>query len=165
VPLSLLVVDAAMVVLSLAALLCAVGEYRGIVKHWHVLRPGLFSTAAAVAMVAYPRWTDLLEPERAIIAVVTLLAGAVRGRFMKVDSDRMNGVADLHRPADGVVVAAVQAAMAGIDLVLDIRAGGLTRLTPTIELILILAAAYLLGRSLTLWKHVRTSQHLDLIEK
>jgi hypothetical protein len=49
-------------------------------------------------------------------------------------------------------------------MVLDIKPGGLNDLTPTVELVMIATAAYLLGRSVTLWMHVRTSADKQLIE-
>ena len=161
----LLLLDGAMVVLSLAALFFAVRERRRVVKHWHLLLPGLFALAASVAMVAFPRVSDLWEPQRVIVAMLALLVGAARGRFMKLASDRIFKVAHLRNPVDSTVVAAVQAVFAALDMALDFMARGLTPLTSPIELLQIAAAAYLLGRSVTLWMHVRTSTHIDLIAR
>jgi hypothetical protein len=52
-----------------------------------------------------------------------------------------------------------------LDMALDFKASGLTPYTSPIELIQIVAAAYLLGRSITLFTHVRTSTHIDLIAR
>jgi hypothetical protein len=161
----LLLLDGAMVALSLAALFFAVRERRRVVKHWHLLLPGLFAVAASVLIVAFPRVSDLWEPQRLIIAMLAFLIGAARGRFMKLASDRVYKVAALHNPVDSTVLAAVQAVFAMLDMALDFKASGLTPYTSPIELIQIVAAAYLLGRSITLFTHVRTSTHIDLIAR
>lgn len=160
----LFLIDAVMVVLALAALFAAIWQHHRIVKHWHMLLPGLLSLGASFALVGYPRWTHVLETERLTLAVVLLLTGALRGRTMKLASDRVNKVAVVRNAVDGIVVAAVQAATAALDMALDIRADGLTRFTYTFEMILIATAAYLLGRSLALWVHVRTSADVQLIK-
>ena len=157
-------IDAVMVVLALAALFAASWHHHRIVKHWHMLLPGLLSLGASFALVGYPRWTHLLEAERFTLAVVLFLAGALRGRTMKLASDRVNKVAAVHNAVDGIVVAAVQAAAAALDMALDIKAGGLTPYTYTFEMILITTAAYLFGRSLTLWMQVRRSPDVQLIK-
>jgi hypothetical protein len=157
-------IDAVMVVLALAALFAAAWQHHRIVRHWHMLLPGLLSLGASFALVGYPRWTHLLETERFTLAVVVLLAGALRGRTMKLASDRVNKVAAVRNAVDGIVVAAVQAAAAALDMALDIRADGLTRFTYTFEMILIMTAAYLLGRSVALWMHVRRSADVQLIK-
>lgn len=161
----LLLLDGTMVVLSLGALFFAVRERRRVVKHWHLLLPGLFALAASVALVAFPRVSDLWELERLIIAVPALLVGAARGRFMKLASDRIYKVAALRNPMDSIVVAAVLVASAVLDTGLDFLARGLTPLTSPIEVLQIVMAGYLLGRSLTLFTHVRTSAHVDLVSK
>ncbi len=148
-------IDAVMVVLALAALFAAVWQHRRIVGHWHMLLPGLLSLGASFVLVGYPRWTHLLETERFTLAVVVLLAGALRGRTI---------VAAVHNAVDGIVVAVVQAAAAALDMALDIKAGGLTPFTYTFEMILIGTASYLLGRSVTLWMHVRRSADVQLIK-
>jgi hypothetical protein len=155
--LHLFLIDVVIVALALAALVAALRQHRRIVPYRHMLLPGLLSLGASFALVGYPRWTEVLELQRLTLAVSALLVGAVRGRTMKLASDRVKKVAALHNAVDGIVVAAVQAGVAGLDMVLDFRAGGLTPFTSTIELILITTAAYLLGRSLTLWRRVRTS--------
>lgn len=154
-----------MVLLSGTALFFAVRERHRVVKHWHLLLPGLFALAASVTIVAFPRVSDLWEGQRVIVAVLALLVGAARGRFMKLASDRVFKVAHLRNPVDSTVVAAVQAASAALDMGLDFMARGLTPLTSPIELIQIVTSAYLLGRSVTLWMHVRTSGHIDLVAR
>jgi hypothetical protein len=160
----LFLIDAVMVVLALAALFAAAWQHHRIVKHWHMLLPGLLSLAASFALVGYPRWTHLLETERFTLAVVVLLAGALRGRTMKLASDRVNKVAAVHNAIDGIVVATVQAAAAALDMAFDIAAGGLTPFTYTFEMILIATASYLFGRSMTLWMQVRRSADVQLIK-
>ncbi len=152
-----------MVALSLAALHFAIRERRRRVQHWQMLLPGLFAIASSVVIVAFPRVSDLWEPQRMLIAVFALLIGVARGRFMRLASDRIYRLTVLRYSTDSIVVAAVLAATAALDMVLDFLARGLTPMTSTIELAQIVASAYLLGRSVTLWMHVRTSAHVDLV--
>jgi hypothetical protein len=159
----LLMLDGVMVALSLAALYFAVRERHRRVQHWHMLLPGLFAVGASVMIVAFPRVSDLWEPQRLIIAVAALLVGVARGRFMRLASDRIYRLTVLRHSADSIIVAAVLAATAALDTVLDFLARGLTPMTSSIELVQIVASAYLLGRSATLWMHVRTSVHVDLV--
>lgn len=161
----LFLIDVAIVLLALAALLAAVRQHHRVVKHWHMLLPGLLSLGASIALVGYPRWSNVLELQRLTLAVAALLVGALRGRAMRLASDRVNKAAALRNAVDGIVVAAVQLGLAVVNLALDIMAGGLNALTPTFELILITAAAYLLGRSVTLWIHVRTSADVELLPR
>jgi hypothetical protein len=78
-----------LVALSLAALHFAIRERHRRVQHWHMLLPGVFAVAASVMIVAFPRVSDLWEPQRLIIAMFALLVGVARGRFMRLASDRI----------------------------------------------------------------------------
>jgi hypothetical protein len=98
------------------------------------------------------------------VAVPALLVGAARGRFMKLASDRIYRVAALRQSVDSII-AAVLAVSAVLDMALDFQARGLTPLTSPIDPVRILAAGYLLGRSMTLFGHVRTSAHVDLVAR
>src|SRR5579864_8850327 len=99
-----------MVALSLAALHFAIRERRRRVQHWQMLLPGLFAIASSVVIVAFPRVSDLWEPQRMLIAVFALLVGGARGRFMRLASDRIYRLTVLRYSTDSIVVAAVLAA-------------------------------------------------------
>jgi hypothetical protein len=163
-PLAVILSDAALIALSIGAFLAALYERNRTLAHWHVLLPGLLSAGAAVAIVAYPRLSDLWEPERLLVFALVLLAGMVRGALAKVVTDHVHGLAQLRPSPDALVVAGLQAAFAVIDTLLDIQAGGLTHVTSTIEVIQIVAAAYLLGRSFGLWRNLRRGTSVELME-
>ena len=163
-PLAVILSDAAMIALSVAALLATLYERGGTLAHWRVLLPGLLSVAAAIALVAYPRVSDLWEAERLLVFALALLAGVLRGATTKVVTDRVRGLAQFRSSVDAVIVAGVQVGFAAFDTLLDIQAGGLTHVTPTIEAIQIVAAAYLVGRSVALWLKMRQGSSVELIE-
>lgn len=156
-------VDAVTVVAALAALLCALRERRRILKHWQVLLPGLFAAMAAAAIVAYPRWSDLWESQRFAVGLVALLVGGLRGRFMTLATDRLYGAVALRNPFDSAAVAGLQLVFAVLELALGLKNYGLSRISATVELVLIVTAAYLIGRSLALWMKARTGAHADLV--
>ena len=163
-PLAVILSDAAMIALSIGALLAALSERGRTLEHWRVLLPGLLSAAAAVALVAYPRMSDLWEAERLLVFALALLAGALRGAMTTVVTDRVRRLAKFRSFPDAVIVAGVQVGFAVFDTLLDVQAGGLTHVTPTIEAIQIVAAAYLLGRSFALWQKMRRGSSVELVE-
>lgn len=153
----LLLADTAMVLFALAAFLSSIFQHQHVVKRWHLLLPGLLSFGASAALVAYPRWVDIFEAQRLGLAVTVLLLGALRGRFTKLMSDRVTRTVVLHNAWDSVAISLLQGGVAGLGLVLDLRTAGSSQFTSTVEMILIITAAYLVGRSVTLWMHARTS--------
>lgn len=77
-------------------------------------------------------------------------------------SDHVFRLVRLDKAADGLVVAAFQALCAIVLTAGEFRTGRPERLEPTIELVLILTAGYLLGRSVAAWFRARAIAHFDL---
>lgn len=157
--------DVLMVAAALAAMLCAIWERRRFIRRWHLLTPGLLSTVSALAFGASIHWVGLWEPQRTGIALVALVAGGVRGRYMGLASDHAYKVVALRSAGDAIVVAGVQVLVTIAEFAIDLRNHGLSRIEWTVNLVSIVAAAYLIGRSLSLWVHAGKSGHVDLLDE
>jgi predicted permease len=161
-PLAFYLVDLVMVLTSAAAAFFAWREHRRPVRRWHLLLPGLLATLSSMTVVAYPVLRDLLEVERLALLLFALVAGVLRGSLMGMASDHARGVAAIRSPLDSFVVAMVQVLSATLEFSLDIKHNLASRLDSTVELVLIVAGGYLLGRSLTAWVRAGTLTHIDL---
>jgi len=158
-------VDGMMLVLALAAVACSVAlTRRRIMPSWVVPATGVLASLAAIALLSYPDVRDLLQLEVWSIAAVGILAGAVRGQFMRLDSDHNWRLVRLRWAYDWTWVAIAVLLLAILQFAIEIRLRQQNPFETTVELPMVLASGYLLGASLVAWVRSGSIAHTDLRE-
>jgi hypothetical protein len=133
-----------------------------VVPRWFILAPGVFASAAAIALLSYPDVRDLLQLQVWSIASIGLLIGVARGAFMRLDSDHNWQLVRLKWSYDWLVIAVAVLVMSILQFAIEIRLRQQNPFETTVELPTVLASAYLLGASLVAWFRAGSIAHTDL---
>jgi hypothetical protein len=156
-------IDGVMLTLAIAAAVCAFKQAgERVVRRWIILAPGVFASAAAIALLSYPDVRDLLQLQVWSIASVGLLIGVARGAFMRLDSDHNWQLVRLKWSYDWLVIAVAVLVMSILQFAIEIRLRQQNPFETTVELPTVLASAYLLGASLVAWFRAGSIAHTDL---
>jgi hypothetical protein len=158
-------VDGTMLALAIGAAVCAVRlTGQRIVARWMVLAPGVLASLSAVALLSYPDVRDLLQLEVWSVAAVGILAGAVRGQVMRLDSDHNWRLVRLNWAYDWLGVATAVLLLATLQFAIEIRLRQQNPFETTVELPMVLASGYLLGASIVAWFRAGSIAITDLHE-
>ena len=158
-------VDGVMLALAIAATACAVALTRQHIRpSWLVPTPGVLASLSAIALLSYPDVRDLLQLEVWSVAAVGILAGAVRGQFMRLDSDHNWRLVRLRWADDWMWVAIAMLLLAILQFAIEIRLRQQNPFETTVELPMVLASGYLLGAGLLAWVRSGSIAHSDLHE-
>jgi len=133
-----------------------------VVPRWIVLAPGVFASAASIALLSYPDVRDLLQLQVWSIASIGLLIGVARGAFMRLDSDHNWQLVRLKWSYDWLVIAVAVLVLAIAQFAIEIRLRQQNPFETTVELPTVLGSAYLLGASLVAWFRAGSIAHTDL---
>jgi hypothetical protein len=156
-------VDGVMLAFAVAAAVFAFKQAgERVVPRWFILAPGVFASAAAVALLSYPDVRDLLQLQVWSIASIGLLIGVARGAFMRLDSDHNWQLVRLKWSNDWLVIAVAVLVMSILQFAIEIRLRQQNPFETTVELPTVLASAYLLGASLVAWFRAGSIAHTDL---
>jgi hypothetical protein len=99
-------IDGVMLAFAVAAAVFAFKQAgERVVPRWFILAPGVFASAAAIALLSYPDVRDLLQLQVWSIASIGLLIGVARGAFMRLDSDHNWQLVRLKWSYDWLVIA------------------------------------------------------------
>lgn len=162
-PLSFYVADLVMTLAALGGVAASVAEATHLViPRWRLLLPGAFATISTTMLVAYPELRDLLELQRLTIGVAVFVVGIARGRWLTMTSDQTRDLVRLEKSVDVLVVACCQVLLALVVFVLEVATRAEARFEPTLELLMIMAASYQLGRALGGWYEAGQVDHVDL---
>jgi len=162
-PLAFYLSDLGLFVLSLAALPSALAQGRGqIVRRWTLLLPGVLTSLASVANIAFPRAADLANLTIWLIGVLGFLIGSARAQFMGMDSDQNWGLVRMRWGKDLLWVTVVFVLFALIHVAIEMSFQEVSPLMPTGVLGMTLAGSYLLGRSVVGWIRAGRKNHTDL---
>ena len=159
------VIDGMMIVLAVVAATLAVRQTGlRIVRRWTVLAIGVLASLSAIALLSYPDVGDLLQLEVWSVAAIGILAGAVRGQFMRLEADLNWGLVRLQWVYDWAFVAVVVLLLTIAQFAIEIRLRQQNPFETTVELPMVLASAYLLGASILAWFRAGSIAHTDLHE-
>jgi drug/metabolite transporter (DMT)-like permease len=164
-PIAFYASDLLMAGFSLAAAYLARHEMgERVVTHWRLLLTGVLAFLGTTCLVGYPDPLDLLAPERWTTGLLAFLIGAVRGAMIGMTSDHVFRLVRLTNAADGLFAASLQTMLAAGLAIAELATGQPGQFEPIVELVLILSAGYLLGRSVVAWFRARTIAHVDIGE-
>jgi hypothetical protein len=155
------------VLCALGAAVIIVPERRGRrIAQVRLLLPGLLAALGALLLIFYPDISQLFRPQLWLIVLFAVLAGAARGWLLPKDADHAWKLVKVGRAGDGLWAAIFLVVMAAVEVAAEL----LSLLTPvddhfflpTMELLTIVPAGYLLGRAVFLWFSAWRSVHVDL---
>lgn len=162
-PLGFYIADLVMTLAALGGAVAAIAEANHLViPRWRLLLPGAFATLSTGMLVAYPELRDLLEPQRWTIGLAVFVVGIARGRWLTMTSDQTRGLVRLEKSVDVLVVAGCQVLFALVVFTMEVTTKADARFEPIIELLMIVAASYQLGRSFGGWYEASQADHVDL---
>ena len=152
-------------------LLCAVGAVIGLVpesrgqtiNRWRLLLPGVLAAIGAFVLILYPDFLQLFRPELWTLGAVAMLVGAARGRFIEKEMDQAWNLVRMTRARDGRWAAICLVVLAILEIAAELATPPDDHTyMPTAEFGTIIAAGYLLGRSVVAWAHAGTLDQSDL---
>ena len=154
------------IVMLLAALVAAISGVRQgigtIVPRWRLLAPGVLSTIATIALIAFPRPLELLDPEMHLLGAAGFLIGGARGAFMGMESDQAWGVVRVQDGRDGMWAAVALAFFATLNFAAEMITQNVNPYMISIGALMTIPGSYLMGRSLVSWIRAGQMVHVDL---
>jgi hypothetical protein len=155
--------DALMLGFAIAAAVSISNEpRRRIIPRWRLLLPGVLAALSDAILIAYPEFRDLFQLELWTVNTAALLAGVARGAFLPMFSDHNLRLVLPRRTWDGILVALLLVAFAGLQTWIEVSAGAQNRQEAVMEFFMTLAAGYLFGRSIAAWIRAGVIQPDDL---
>lgn len=155
--------DVLMLIFAVAAAVSISNEpRRRVIPRWRLLLPGVLAALSDAILVAYPEFRDLFQLELWTVNSAALLIGVARGAFLPMFSDHNLGLVLPRRTWDGILVALLLVAFAGLQTWIEVRAGAQNRQEEIMEFFMTLAAGYLFGRSIAAWIRAGIIQPDDL---
>ena len=127
-----------------------------------LLMPGLLALAGAMVLLSYPDIRDLADAGVLLVSTVGVLAGGCRGALMHMDSDRTLRLVRVWRGQDAAWAGWVMVLLAAVQGSIERALRADNPYEKSAEAIMLLAAAYLIGRSIVGWLRARTMTHHDL---
>lgn len=133
------------------------------IKRWQLLVPGVSAAGGALVLIVYPDILQLWRAQLWDIGLGAVFVGAVRGYFMRKDSDRVCKLVRVDPAGDGRWAANLLVLLAVVEIVVElITPPDDHTYLPIVELSTIIPAGYLLGRSVLAWIRTGTMDHVDL---
>jgi len=157
--------DLLIVLLAIGAALTANPERKTVpFPRRQLLLPGGLAFAGTLILLSYPEIRDLANPEIWLVCAAGLIAGALRGWALTLESDRAHRQVRVMRGGDAMWVGWIMVLFTAIQGTIETGLRAENPYEATSEFFMLLASGYLLGRSAVAWLRSRTAVHHDLLE-
>jgi hypothetical protein len=127
-----------------------------------LLMPGALAFTGAMVLLSYPDIRDLADPGVLLVSTVGVLAGGWRGARMRMDSDHTRRIVRVWRGQDAASAGWVMVLFAAVQGSIERALRPDNPYEKSAEGAMLLAGAYLLGRSIVSWLRARAMAHHDL---
>ena len=152
--------DVLIVLLSIGAAATAnVERTREPFPRLQLLMPGLLAFAGAMVLLSYPDIRDLADPGVVIVSTVGVLAGGCRGALMRMDSDHTLRRVRVWHGSDAAWAGWLMVLSAAVQGSIERALGTENPYEKAAEAVMLLAASYLLGRSIVSLLRARALAH------